>query len=22
MDRVFNFDLDVCALPENAKCER
>ena len=19
---VFNFDLDVCALPENAKCER
>lgn len=22
LDRVFNFDLDVCALPENAKCER
>ncbi len=19
---VFNFDLDVCALPENAKCSR
>ena len=19
---VFNFDLDVCALPENAKCDR
>ncbi|WP_433847116.1 DNA N-6-adenine-methyltransferase [Acinetobacter proteolyticus] len=22
LDLVFNFDLDVCALPENAKCER
>ncbi|MCA4087588.1 phage N-6-adenine-methyltransferase [Acinetobacter baumannii] len=22
LDRVFNFDLDVCALPENAKCGR
>jgi len=22
LDKIFNFDLDVCALPENAKCER
>lgn len=22
MDAEFHFDLDVCALPENAKCER
>lgn len=22
LNNVFNFDLDVCALPENAKCER
>ena len=22
LDRVFHFDLDVCATPENAKCER
>ncbi|EOD2408845.1 adenine methyltransferase [Acinetobacter baumannii] len=22
LDQIFNFDLDVCALPENAKCER
>ena len=22
LDREFHFDLDVCALPENAKCER
>lgn len=22
LDREFSFDLDVCALPENAKCER
>ncbi|HAV5356857.1 TPA: adenine methyltransferase [Acinetobacter baumannii] len=22
IDQIFNFDLDVCALPENAKCER
>lgn len=22
LNRVFNFTLDVCALPENAKCER
>ncbi len=22
IDAVFNFDLDVCALPENAKCEK
>ena len=22
LDRIFNFTLDVCALPENAKCER
>lgn len=21
-NKIFNFDLDVCALPENAKCER
>lgn len=21
LNAVFNFDLDVCALPENAKCE-
>ena len=21
-DAVYHFDLDVCALPENAKCER
>lgn len=21
-DAVFNFDLDVCATPENAKCDR
>jgi phage N-6-adenine-methyltransferase len=22
LNSVFRFDLDVCALPENAKCER
>lgn len=22
LDREFGFELDVCALPENAKCER
>lgn len=22
LDAIFNFDLDVCALAENAKCER
>lgn len=22
LDRVFHFETDVCALPENAKCER
>lgn len=22
LDEEFNFDVDVCALPENAKCER
>lgn len=22
VNKVFKFDLDVCALPENAKCER
>lgn len=22
LDREFHFNLDVCALPENAKCER
>lgn len=22
LNAVFNFDLDVCALPENAKCDR
>ncbi|VXA55341.1 DNA N-6-adenine-methyltransferase (Dam) [Acinetobacter proteolyticus] len=22
LNEVFNFDLDVCALPENAKCDR
>jgi phage N-6-adenine-methyltransferase len=22
LNRAFRFDLDVCALPENAKCER
>ena len=22
VNAVFKFDLDVCALPENAKCER
>ena len=22
LDAVFHFDLDVCALPENAKCDR
>lgn len=22
LDREFHFDLDVCALPENAKCKR
>lgn len=22
LDREFRFDLDVCARPENAKCER
>lgn len=22
LDNVFHFDLDVCALPENAKCDR
>lgn len=22
LNTVFSFDLDVCALPENAKCER
>ena len=22
LDSYFHFDLDVCALPENAKCER
>lgn len=22
MNEEFHFDLDVCALPENAKCER
>ena len=22
LDEEFHFDLDVCALPENAKCER
>ena len=22
LNAVFKFDLDVCALPENAKCER
>lgn len=22
LDREFHFDLDVCALPENAKCAR
>ncbi|MFW1892137.1 DNA N-6-adenine-methyltransferase [Acinetobacter geminorum] len=22
LNLVFNFDLDVCALPENAKCKR
>ena len=22
LNEVFKFDLDVCALPENAKCER
>lgn len=22
LDAVFHFDLDVCALPENAKCSR
>lgn len=22
LNDVFNFDLDVCALPENAKCDR
>ena len=22
LDKEFHFDLDVCALPENAKCER
>lgn len=21
VDKEFNFDLDVCAIPENAKCE-
>jgi phage N-6-adenine-methyltransferase len=22
LDRIFHFDLDVCASPDNAKCER
>lgn len=22
LDKEFHFDLDVCALPENAKCEK
>ena len=22
MNKIFRFDLDVCALPENAKCKR
>jgi phage N-6-adenine-methyltransferase len=22
LDREFGFDLDVCAIPENAKCSR
>ena len=22
LNKEFNFDIDVCALPENAKCER
>lgn len=22
LDGIFRFDLDVCALPENAKCDR
>lgn len=22
LDRLFHFELDVCATPENAKCER
>lgn len=22
LDKEFGFDLDVCAIPENAKCER
>ena len=22
VDNEFHFDLDVCALPENAKCKR
>lgn len=22
LDAEFNFDIDVCATPENAKCER
>ena len=22
LNQVFGFNLDVCALPENAKCER
>lgn len=22
LDKLFHFDLDVCALPENAKCKR
>lgn len=22
MDSEFNFNLDTCAIPENAKCER
>lgn len=22
IDKVYNFDLDVCAVPETAKCDR
>ena len=22
LSQIFNFTVDVCALPENAKCER
>ena len=22
LDAIYNFDLDVCALPDNAKCEK